>query len=195
MLPMGEFLRIFGSYWKNYGGWGALLGSPFLWLATVAGILVTYRFLDGSWAELALQTVPAVLGFTLGGYAILVSFAASDFRHAIAGKEADEETSPLMDISAAFYHFFAVQTLAFVYAFISPVFYDFNILTDALQFEYNSIVILFSEIGTFIFTFIGCVLIIYTVLMILATAMRIYSLLEDYDDALTSANNNNETDE
>ena len=188
---MTEFVRIFCSYWRNYGGWGAFLGSPFLWLAVVASGLATHRFLDGSWAELAMQVVPAVLGFTLGGYAILVSFAASDFRHALAGKHDGEDTSPLMEISAAFFHFFAVQTITFIYAFVSPAIYRFNFLTDALQLDYSKLVEIMSYTGLSIFTFLGCCFIIYTVLMILATAMRIYSLLEDYDDAATSALNKN----
>lgn len=177
---MSEFSNILGSYWTSYGGWGAFFRSPFILIASIAAAITTYDFLDGNWSDLAIQIVPAVLGFTLGGYAILVSFAASDFRNAMMGRFKDGTQSPLMEINSAFFHFFVFQSATFLFAFICIPVYKHSLL-DIFLSEIPGWLIATNNIILVIITFFGAFLLIYTMLMVLATAMRIYSVLEDFD--------------
>lgn len=105
-------------YWKSYGGLDALISSPYLIISfVIAGILcgVCYAFVDYSKVDffgIILSVIPSVLGFTLAGYAILMSFGSEKFLKAISGKFEDGEPSPFMRANGTFVHFIILQLLA-----------------------------------------------------------------------------------
>lgn len=112
----------FKVYWRAYGGLSGLLLSPYL----VAALLITagcYPFwnsidlFDGrKSAQLAVDVVPGLMAFSLGGTAILLAFSGKRFVNAI--RQGGKPKSLFMKIVANFFHFLLVQTLALVFAFI-----------------------------------------------------------------------------
>ena len=65
------------SYWKIYGGWGAVGKSPALWVSFLI-TAVCYPFWKmGTWPDTTLSIVPNLLGFSLGAMAVGSSFPTS----------------------------------------------------------------------------------------------------------------------
>ena len=112
--------RSLGVYWQSYGGIKALVGSPFLAAAfalAVITVLVSDRAVK-VWSETAINIFPDVLGFTLGGYAIMVGFGDRRFLQALRGPDPDGTPSLYMKLNGMFVHFIVVQ---FVVLFFSAL--------------------------------------------------------------------------
>src|ERR1035437_3917058 len=111
-------LNISRDYWASYGGWKALIFSPYLHCAVLISILA-YGLSDARrWSELAISILPNVLGFSVGGYAILMSFGGEKFLTLLAKVESDG-VAALKGVSAAFVHFVLVQTATLGWALLS----------------------------------------------------------------------------
>lgn len=110
-------------YWKNYGGILGLLTSPYLLMAVVISFIGSPMWLCPgrvpTWYSLSLSCVPNLLGFTLGGYAILLAFGDEKFRKLISKEVEDNEPSLFMAVNGAFIHFILVQVLAILAAIIA----------------------------------------------------------------------------
>lgn len=105
-------------YWRAYGGWKAVVGSPFCWLS-IALMALTCRFwLYQEWWDQVLSVMPNMLGFTLGGFAVFLGFGDEKFKNIISGQDPDHPAapSPYMEISATFLHFVLVQLIALLLA-------------------------------------------------------------------------------
>lgn len=103
-------------YWSAYGGLRALFSSPYLHIALLLTCAFWPLWTDGcdSWHEATLSVLPNLLGFTLGGYAILLAFGDDRFRQIIAGEEGEGKASPFMVVNASFIHFIILQALALI---------------------------------------------------------------------------------
>lgn len=77
--------RTFQSYWKIYGGWRSVLGSPYLVVSIALTTVLAPLWLRPNWWGTVLGVMPNVLGFSLGGFAIFLAFGDDDFRHLIGG--------------------------------------------------------------------------------------------------------------
>lgn len=113
------FRKSFSLYWKNYGGGTSLVRSPYFHFSLVLTIIACPLWgtkHDPAWYELSLSALPNLLGFTLGGYAILLAFGDEQFRRMLSGRDSDGSTSPFMGINSIFVHFILVQVIAIVVA-------------------------------------------------------------------------------
>lgn len=113
---------------------------PKLWQPAASGERV--------WAGITLGVVPSLLGFALGGMAIMLAFSSGKFLEAI--RQRGKDNSYLRKIMASFFHFCVVLTGAILLAYVSK-FYD------------NDYV---SAVGVFFS--------LYGILLVLATASRIW---------------------
>jgi hypothetical protein len=109
-------------YWAIYGGWRALLSSIYLWIA-VALTVICYPLWateDDSvrvWAQIALDIVPSMLGFSLGGMAILLAISSPNLLLVI--RDGGKVDSLFMKTVSAFFHFIILQTIAICIALVS----------------------------------------------------------------------------
>lgn len=105
-------------YWKIYGGWNALLYSPFFHASIILLVISTNSWLNDSWWINVTSVISSLLGFTLGGFAIFLGFGDEKFKAAIAGKNdpASTKHSPYLATSATFLHFIVIQILALLWA-------------------------------------------------------------------------------
>lgn len=65
-------LSVFQTYWRLYGEWGALIASPFFWVAFGLTLICYPVWLDNidgeiTWAKNAMSLIPNLLAFSLGG--------------------------------------------------------------------------------------------------------------------------------
>lgn len=118
--PYRDVKRSLLIYWKAYGGFPSLIRSPYLHFAALF-TLITWPLWNGkespsSWFDITLSVLPNVLGFTLGGYAILLSFGDASFRRIISGADHDGSASPFMVLNSTFIHFILIQVISILLA-------------------------------------------------------------------------------
>ncbi|HMI84650.1 MAG TPA: hypothetical protein VK550_11180 [Polyangiaceae bacterium] len=113
-------LRILGRYWKAYGGWRAVFASPYAALALAITGISWKSWCAVEWWNTALSVLPNLLGFSLGGYAMLVSFGDEKFRKVLSTTPGNAEGVTIWTgTSATFAHFIVVQALALVTAIVA----------------------------------------------------------------------------
>lgn len=119
VLPTYEkTVKNFGKYWTIYGGLSAMLKSAYLHAAVVFSALAypLWSGKDSDWPSIALGVTPSILGFALGGYAVLFAFGDEKFRLIISGPDKDGRASPFMEANAAFVHFIVVNVVSLAFA-------------------------------------------------------------------------------
>ncbi len=155
------------KYWRIHGGFKQLLFSPYFHIALVGAFIITC-FGDGSsfdWQQITLQIIPNLLGFTLAGFAILLSFGDREFLSllfkdiSINQEVKDEPYSYFDKFSTAFLHFILMQGLVLLLALI----------TQSIHCNSNGL-------ANFL-NFFGILLLLYAVSLSIATALAIYQTM------------------
>lgn len=112
-------------YWKLYGGWSALYRSPYLHVAVLFSLLSIPLWKPNpdstlaAWYDTAIAVLPNLLGFTLGGFAILLAFGNEKFLSKISGEDKDGSPSPYLNLCGSFAHFIIIQVVALFFAFFA----------------------------------------------------------------------------
>jgi membrane protein implicated in regulation of membrane protease activity len=121
--------RSWRDYYRAYGGIRGTVGSPYF-LAAVFLTGATYgRWLHEGWWEDIKITMPSLVGFTLGAYALLISVGNEKFRALIMGPGeakgagATPKQSPFVEASAAFAHFLFIQSASLIWAIVMQCLY------------------------------------------------------------------------
>lgn len=154
------------GYWQVFGGFWSLLRSTYFWLATVITLISKPLWVnqtDGvpKWVELATGIIPNLLGFALGGMAIMLSFSSGRFLEAIRQK--GKEDSYFMKMIASFFHFSIILTASLLV----------SLLSRSISNQYLSIFGL------------GCLL--YGILLVPATAASIWHTARVFNAAIEPA--------
>lgn len=120
--PWKGVFRSFALYWRAYGGWSSFFKSPYLHIAIFISAITYPVWLCSSkesvWFDITLSILPNLLGFTLGGYAILLAFGDEKFRRLISVNDKEGEISPFMVINGTFVHFIMVQSFAILLSIV-----------------------------------------------------------------------------
>src|SRR6202035_2790028 len=101
-------------YWIIYGGYRALLGSPYLHIAlALSGICLwlwaqnaQHEYLAKA-SDIAIAAIPNLLGFTVGAFAIVLAFSSAKIFKTLA--EEGEPLSFFMKLTANLVHFILIQ--------------------------------------------------------------------------------------
>ncbi|MDO9713489.1 hypothetical protein [Paracraurococcus lichenis] len=109
-------LASFQSYCLAYGGWRAVARSPYLRIAVMLAVLTAGTWTESNWWETPLSVLPNLVGFTLGGYAILIAFGDERFKALLTQTVPEKPASTFMAINATFVHFLVVQVAALLLA-------------------------------------------------------------------------------
>ena len=166
MMNFFEKLKIptFTLYWENYGGFKAIVSSPYFMISLLLTILVVVFGESKGWYEHTLNILPDILGFSIGSFAILISLGDNKFRKKLSAEKDGQKSTPFMIINSSFVHFIFIQIVAILFALISQILVLENI----------------------IFFFIGMFLLIYAVLLTLAATLVILKFSLWYQDFLNS---------
>lgn len=115
----------FSDYWRAYGGWISLSKSPYLHISIVITGVTHPLWLAPDWWNVILSVIPSILGFTIGGFAIVLALGTGDFGAALSSAskpDQDPLESGLGKLGAAFCHFIVVQFAAAVFAILAMAF-------------------------------------------------------------------------
>lgn len=158
-----------GALYSNYGGIRAFVRSEYTFIAMVVGAFCWQAAVTGAWSSLATSILPTLAGFSIAAYAIF--FAVLDERAKRALSAPAEELnnrSPLLILASSICHAVVVQVLAL----LSGIVYTYtDIKLPSCLAEYAWYVkITFSAFGLF--------LTIYGVVLILASILSIFKILE-----------------
>ena len=110
--------EIAARYWTAYGGTRALIRSPYLHLAFLVLLITSHYWINSPWWEQPLSIIPNLLGFSLGGLAMLLSFGNAEFQKFISKKDEESGSDPtaFIEVSASFVHFMLLQLAALLVA-------------------------------------------------------------------------------
>lgn len=176
---------IFFRYWSSYGRFNALIRSPYLWISVIITLLLFPLWSNPNWWDDVLSILPNLLGFSLGGYAMWLAIGDDSFRQVITGKDHSGETSPYMDVNAAFVHFILLQVLALVLALFAKAWWNSDILIQI----FGNVVL---KYGGLIYYFFGFFIFIYALMSAVAATLALLQVSSWYDEMRTEERNKNE---
>lgn len=113
------------GYWSVFGGAWSLLRSTYFWLSVVL-TLISKPLWENSpnqapkWAAIATSIIPNLLGFALGGMAIMLSFSSGQFLQAI--RQSGKEDSYFMKMIASFFHFTVILTTSLIISLFCDIY-------------------------------------------------------------------------
>ena len=148
---MKGVFKSFFLYWRGYGGIIALLYSLYVWLSLVITLIIAINNCDQQnwweWYENVINIIPSILGFALGGYAILVGFGDEKFLSIMRGKEKKEDFSLYMRVNTSFFHFIFVEFISLFYAIIYKA-----LILENIYLYYLGIFLFFYALFTIVST-------------------------------------------
>lgn len=170
------------TYWRLYGGWAALLSSPYLHVSILVTLLSFNAWTQPEWWSLAIGISPTIIGFSLAGLAVFFGMGEGGFQNIIAYRADDEETSPFIDIVVALVHFIVWQLLSLIFA----------ITAKSLNFVWVDAPSWFKAALPFITPVgwgIGYVLFVYSILLVLATTFSLLRAARWFEEYVTDKEN------
>lgn len=123
-----------------------------------------------------MTVLPNILGFALGGYAVLLGFGDEKFRKAISGSIDPSKRSPYLLANAAFVHFMLVLALALLIA-VAYAYRPFSLIHLLAQVTSPQVVLSLGAITRGV----GVVAFIYALILILPVTINLYRLAETFD--------------
>lgn len=155
--------------YESYGGLRSLLRSEYVYLAAVVTALCWRWIAAGEWVPFAQAALPTLAGFSIAAYAVF--FAVLDDRARLALRAPAAELgnrSPILILASAVSHTVVVQIVALL---VSLVFKSkpFPIMDGWERY---------AEVVNGIFSFVGGFMTIYGVILVLASVLSIFRILE-----------------
>lgn len=162
--------EITARYWEAYGGANALVRSPYLHIAFAILIVTAHFWLTSSWWEQPLSVIPNLLGFSLGGLAMLLSFGNVEFQKFISEKDDDSDSNPtaFIEVAASFVHFMLLQLASLL---LAVVFNALNFYVPWPLYVRPAI-----DILTATFSGIGYLLFLYSITAMIAAVFAVFRM-------------------
>jgi len=179
--------KMFRRYWDAYGGMSAIISSPYLHAAFLFTLLMTGTCLTPGWWEQVISVMPNLTGFTLGGFAIIVTFGDDDFKKVVYTKFDEEEHSFVATIGATFVHFVLLQVLSLILALASKS--TFFVLNEHSR-AYQALQVCTSDVTQLLVVcrsfwwFISYGIFLYALLTTIAATFAIFRLVYNYQSYL-----------
>ncbi|MDX8436592.1 hypothetical protein RFN25_24510 [Mesorhizobium abyssinicae] len=151
-----------------------MAASPFFGLAVIFSGLNYSQWVDPSWIGKVEALIPSLLGFSLGTYVILFSIMSGRLKGALHQVKSPQGVSYLEAINATFFHFIFVQVLALTWAFLFQGTWLFD-LVHVLKKPYPWTGDVFKVVSL-AGSFVGCFLLVYSILLMIAAALAVYRL-------------------
>jgi hypothetical protein len=140
------------------------------------------------WWDTVISVLPNLIGFSIGGFAIWMSFGDESFKARLSGqrKNSKSAVSPFMAVNSLFVHFILLQIIALFWALTSKTWYihpseltpPFNVLMIPLE---NLIARLDLDVCCIIFWGVGFWIFLYSLLTAVAATLTILRAASWYD--------------
>ena len=155
-----EYAELFGDIYN-------IILSPYFLIACVLGCATVFLLKENyKWTEIAFMVLPSLLGFSIGGYAILISFGDEGFRQFLASTYISHQTSLFQIINGVFLHFIVIQVISVIFA--------------ALIYTISP--------ASFFINFIGCSFFYYALSFCVAAAFEIKTVGKWYQNYIDKLN-------
>ena len=155
--------------YKNYGGWKSLLRSEYFYLSLILSGLCWRFAQNDQWSELAKSVLPTLSGFSIAAYAIFFAVLDERTREVLRAPAPElNDRSPLLILASAISHAVVIQLSGLIMAIVY-IAKPFPTLSGH-EVEAKNINIAFSSIGLFVT--------MYGIVLILASILAIYRILE-----------------
>ena len=168
---------------KRYGGWRAVLSSWFFRIALLL-LLPTYSLWSKpNWWDTVMAVIPNLLGFTIGAFALTLAFGDERFKNLLANSADDESGSTIHEMSATFFIFIAVQSIALLSAIACKGMWEFG--SSIVPENFFGVIQIFGNV-------IWCIsylFFIYGIVLALAAAKWIHMLAIVYAQHLKGSKN------
>lgn len=176
--------NIVGLYWKIYGGWRALIFSPYFHAALALTLLLSHFWTREPWWDVSLSVLPNIIGFALGGYAIWLGFGDEKFRNLISENDDPSGYSPYLMVSASFAHFIIVQLVALCAALIAKATYfpitDIRWLCGLLTSVGLPVDFFYETVAPFFYC-IGFLLFVYALMTAISATLAVFRVAYWFD--------------
>ncbi len=156
--------QVWRAAWLDYGGWRAMLTSPYLWISVALAAGCYPMWLGSEWRAISISAIPSLLGFSIGGFAIFLAFGDERFRILISGPDENGKLSPFLSVAVQFAHFVTVQAIALLYAVIA---------TPVAAFGCGPVDVVIAVIGV--------IALFYSLALALAAFASLLKLARSYD--------------
>jgi len=175
-MPHKTTREVWARYWRAYGGVSELCRS-FYFHASLFVTAISYPFWTREgWWEVPIGALPNLLGFTLGGLAILLGLAEARVIRLLSSDGGGQNPSELAGLVASFAHFVVIQGLALVAALLCRTWYvtaeevpAFAACLRFLGISWTSWARYTSLFGWFL----SYLLFVYAILLVFATVMAV----------------------
>lgn len=162
--------------------------SPFLGFAILASALNYSQWLQPLWVDKVEALIPSLLGFSLGTYTLVFSIMSGRLKGALRSVKSPHGADYLETINATFFHFIFIQVVTLTWAFL----YQGTWLFDFFRLLSKSsagAMYLFMSIS-YVGSFVGYFLMVYSVMLVVASALAVYRLALIRDPAETGNHQN-----
>jgi hypothetical protein len=133
----------------------AIISSPYLHVSIAcAGICFPLWWGSQEWSGIALGAIPNILGFSIGAFAVILSFGQGALE---SMKDRDEAKSRYLGLIASFVHFIIIQSMSLVVSILGKAW------------------------PSRIIGFIGTTLALYAILLAVAASFRLFRLARVYN--------------
>lgn len=184
--PYPKLRKEFREYWRIYGGFKKLISSFYFHLAVLVSIFTWSFWSKEDWWQQPLSVLPNLVGFTLGGYAMLMAFGDDDFRRKLLGPGKNNKTSPFMGVNGTFVHFLVVQISAIIIAIIANARPIQSMPTIVIDFLIDTVPF-FSDLRYVFgkaFWWFGYTTFLYAITLTIAATFGIFKVAGWYDKSV-----------
>ena len=117
-MILDRLLDLLTLYSFSYGGLRNVLKSPYAHLALLLAAITFPIWTAPGWWDLPLGILPNLIGFTLSGYAVMMTFGNERLRKEMS-RPVVGRPSAFMVINATFFHFLLLQIMAMLLAIVA----------------------------------------------------------------------------
>ncbi len=114
----GAVIDLFAAYFLAYGGFRAVVRSPYAHAAVLISAITTPIWTMPGWWDLPLSILPNLIGFTLSGYAVMMTLGNQRLRTEMT-RPISDRPSAFMATNATFFHFLVLQIVAMLIALLA----------------------------------------------------------------------------
>jgi hypothetical protein len=163
------------GYWRDNGGFRAWVSSPFFHGSFLFSVLYLFNVIDFEWREVARNSLPTILGFSLAAYTITFTLMGSALHRALSAAIDKKVGIPLIRIvNASFFHVILFQAFALLFALSTKGdFFIRHFGSKAGASNYKELIVAVTCYGG---AFVGCFLTIYAIFLLISVGIAMFRL-------------------
>jgi hypothetical protein len=183
---------LFSVYYSSYGGTKSIIRSPYLHLSILVTAITVSTWTKPGWWDLPISILPNLIGFTLSGYAVLMTFGNERFKAQLVRPVPGHPAAAFMAINATFFHFLVLQIIALLIAVIAksrPLSFFFGADVSSIDMR------IFRTGSTWACWCAGYCIFLYAVTLALAAASAVFRVGRWFEWSMTSSAAKDQGDE